>query len=203
VSAARLGAPVAASGQLVVVAGPSGVGKGTILAQLRRRFPDVVYSVSATTRSPRPGEQDGVHYHFIDDAQFDQLIATGGLLEWAQYASTRYGTPRQPVLDALAQGKTVLLEIELNGARQVRHTYPQARQVFIAPPSWDELERRLRGRGAETSAQIEQRLEAARVEMAAASEFDRVIVNDDLNQAVDELVNFLGLAKGIDSGHHD
>ena len=164
-----------------------------MLERLRSRCQDLVYSVSATTRAPRPGEVDGVAYHFVTNEQFDELIATGGLLEWATYAGTRYGTPRQPVLEALAEGKTVLLEIDLAGARQVRHSYPEAVQVFIAPPSWDELARRLRGRGAETSAQIDTRLAAAKAEMAAENEFDHVIVNDDLTRAVDDLVNFLGL----------
>ena len=183
-------------GRLVVVAGPSGVGKGSVLTALRTRYPDLVYSVSATTRQPRTGEQDGVDYHFITDGQFDNLIATNGLLEWAQYAGTRYGTPRQPVLDALALGKTVLLEIELAGARQVRQSYPQALQVFIAPPSWDELERRLRDRGAETQAQMDIRLATAKSELAAEGEFDAVVINDDLTRAVDDLVILLSLAKG-------
>ena len=175
-----------------MVAGPSGVGKGSVLKQLRARYPQLIYSVSATTREPRPGEQDGVDYHFVTDAQFDHLVATGGLLEWAEYAGTRYGTPRQPVMDALATGATVLLEIELSGARQVRQTYPQALQVFIAPPSWDELKRRLRDRGAETQAQMDARLAVAQAELAARSEFDHVIVNEDLTQAVDDLVALLG-----------
>lgn len=176
-----------------MVAGPSGVGKGSLLQELRRRFPDVVYSVSATTRAPRPGEVDGVHYYFVSDEQFDHLIARNELLEWAQYAGTKYGTPRRPVLDALSLGKTVILEIELEGARQVRRSCPSARQVFIAPPSLAELERRLRGRGADSEAQMAARLERAQAELAASDEFDRVVVNDDLNQAVDDLVSFIGL----------
>lgn len=153
----------------------------------------MAYSVSVTTRAPRVGETDGVSYHFVDGEQFDKLIATDGLLEWAFYAGTRYGTPRQPVLDALAAGRTMLLEIDLNGARQVRHTFPVALQVFIAPPSWQELERRLRDRGAETPDQMEARLARAKEELAAEAEFDHVIVNDDLTQAVDQLVDLIGL----------
>ena len=184
-----------AQGRLVVIAGPSGVGKGTIVAELRRRFPALLFSVSATTRQPRPGETDGVDYHFVSDARFDELIASGGLLEWADYAGTRYGTPKQPAVDAVAGGRTMLLEIELNGARQVRHTYPDAVQVFIAPPSLKELQRRLRDRGTNTPADIRRRLARAKVEMAAESEFDKVIVNDEVPRAVDELVDFLGLVK--------
>jgi len=177
----------------VVIAGPSGVGKGTVVAQLRHRYPQLLFSVSATTRRPRPGEINGVDYHFVTDAQFDELVARDGLLEWASYAGTRYGTPRQPALDAVAGGHTMLLEIELNGARQVRRSFPEAVQVFIAPPSLEELARRLRDRGTDTPAQIERRLARAKIEMAAENEFDKVIVNDDLQQAVDQLVDFLGL----------
>jgi len=184
-------------GRLIVIAGPSGVGKSTVVSELRRRYPGLLFSVSATTRPPRPGEVDGVNYHFVTDAQFDAMIANHGLLEWACYADTRYGTPRHPVVEALSDGKTMLLDIELQGARQVRQTYPQAVQVFIAPPSWDELERRLRGRGDESAAQIEKRLARARTEMAAEAEFDHVVVNDDLTSAVDELVDFLGLNKNL------
>jgi len=160
---------------------------------LRARFPELVFSVSATTRAPRTGEVDGVNYHFVTDQQFDHLVATGGLLEWATYAGTRYGTPRQPALDALAEGKTMLLEIDLAGARQIRSSFPAAFQVFIAPPSWAELERRLRGRGAENEAQMATRLARAKDELAAESEFDAVIVNDEVGPAVDQLVELLGL----------
>ena len=179
---------------MVVIAGPSGVGKGTVVAGLRARFPEILFSVSATTRPPRAGETDGISYHFVTDEQFDALVAGDGLLEWAEYAATRYGTPRQPVLDAMAQGKTMLLEIDLAGARQIRSSFPEAFQVFIAPPSWDELERRLRGRGAETEAQMAARLARAKDELAAESEFDAVIVNDDVELAIDQLVELLGLS---------
>jgi len=157
------------------------------------RCPSLVLSVSDTTRAPRPGEVDGVSYHFVTQARFRQLIDQGGLLEWAQYTGTYYGTPRQPVLDALASGQTVLLEIDLDGARQVRSNHPAAVLVFIAPPSLAELERRLRERGTDSEQQIEARLAKATVEMAAEDEFDHVIINDDLTAAVDDLVNFLGL----------
>jgi len=163
------------------------------VAALRARFPEIVFSVSATTRPPRVGETDGASYHFVTDEQFDALVASDGLLEWANYAGTRYGTPRQPVLDALAQGKTMLLEIDLAGARQIRVSFPDAFQVFIAPPSWEELERRLRQRGAESEAQMATRLARGRDELAAESEFDAVIVNDEVGLAVDQLVELLGL----------
>ena len=178
----------------MVIAGPSGVGKGTMVAELRRRYPEIVLSVSATTRQPRPGEINGVAYHFVSVEQFEWLIASGGLLEWAQYTGTYYGTPLQPVLDALSAGQMVLLEIDLDGARQVRVNFPDAVEVFIAPPSWAELERRLRDRGADSEAQIEARLAKARLEVAAAREFDTVIVNNDLMRAVDDLVEYLRLA---------
>jgi len=152
-------------------------------------------SVSATTRRPREGEIDGVAYHFITKRRFKQMVVDGGLLEWAQYTGTFYGTPRQPVEQALSVGKSILLEIDLAGARQVRASFPEAVLVFIAPPSWDELERRLRARGSDTESQIEARLAQARLEVAAEGEFDRVVVNDYLTLAVDDLVDFLGLAE--------
>jgi len=165
-----------------------------MVAQLRLRYPEVVVSVSATTREPRPGEVNGVAYYFVTVAQFERLIGSGGLLEWAQYTGTYYGTPLQPVLDALTAGRTVILEIDLDGARQVRVNFPDATLVFIAPPSWGELERRLRDRGADSEEQIEARLAKARLEVAACGEFDTVIVNNDLTRAVDDLVDYLRLA---------
>ncbi|WP_315503614.1 guanylate kinase [Actinomyces radicidentis] len=181
--------------RLTVVAGPTAVGKGTIVAELRRRHPELFISVSATTRLPRPGEVDGVHYHFVSDEQFDRLVADGQMLEWALvHGQNRYGTPRGPVQGELDAGRPALLEIDLAGARQVRHSMPEAQLVFIAPPSWDELVSRLVGRGTEGEAERERRLATARVEMDAADEFDHVIVNDTVARATDELEELLGLA---------
>lgn len=177
--------------RLTVVSGPSGVGKGTVVAALRRRYPDVWVSTSATTRPPRPGEIDGVHYHFTDDAGFAALIAAGRLLEWASFAGFRYGTPREPVLATLAAGAPAVLEIELQGARQVRAAMPEAQLVFLTSPSWDELERRLTGRGTEPSELVTARLERARVELAAKNEFDVVVCNDDVGRAAEELVQLV------------
>ncbi|MFP5348042.1 MAG: guanylate kinase, partial [Actinomycetes bacterium] len=168
----------AASGQarLTVLAGPTAVGKGTVAADVRARYPEVWLSVSVTTRPARPGERDGVHYHFLDDATFDVMAAGGELLEWAVvHGRYRYGTPRRPVEEALAAGRPALLEIDLQGARQVRASMPDARFVFLAPPSWDELVRRLVGRGTEDRAEQERRLAKARVELAASCEFDEVV----------------------------
>jgi guanylate kinase len=179
---------------LTVLAGPTAVGKGTVSADVRRRYPEVWLSVSATTRPARPGETDGVHYHFVSDAAFDRMIACNELLEWAVvHGRHRYGTPRRPVLDVLTTGRPALLEIDLQGARQVRQRMPEARFVFLAPPSWDELVSRLLGRGTEDAAERERRLATAREELAAESEFDVIIVNHDVQQAADDLVQCMGL----------
>jgi guanylate kinase len=178
--------------RLTVLAGPTAVGKGTVAAYVREHRPEVWLSVSATTRPPRPGEVDGAHYHFVDDAQFDALIAEDALLEWATvHGRARYGTLRAPVEEALSQGRLALLEIDLQGARQVRQTMPGALFVFLAPPSWEELVRRLVGRGTETAQEQERRLATAREELAAAAEFDVTIVNDDVQRAAEELVSLM------------
>jgi guanylate kinase len=180
--------------RLTVLAGPTAVGKGTVSADVRVRYPDVWLSVSATTRDPRPGEVDGVHYHFVSAERFDEMAERGELLEWAVvHGRNRYGTPRRPVEERLAAGSPALLEIDLQGARQVRATMPEARFVFLAPPSWEELERRLIGRGTEGPEERARRLETARVELAAEPEFDVTIVNDDVRRATDELVRTMGL----------
>ena len=175
--------------RLIVLAGPTAVGKGTVAAEVRRNHPEVWLSVSATTRDPRPGEENGVHYWFVSDDDFDAMIERGDLLEWATVHGThRYGTPRGPVELALASGHPAMLEIDLQGARQVRRTMPEALFVFLKPPSWEELVRRLVGRGTETEAQRERRLATAREELAAESEFDVTVVNHEVHAAADELV---------------
>jgi guanylate kinase len=179
--------------RLVVLSGPSGVGKSSVIADVRERFPQVWLSVSVTTRRPRPGEVHGQHYHFVDDAEFDQLVAQNALLEHAHFAGFRYGTPRAPVQQHLAEGVPVLLEIELQGARQVRAAMPDALLVFLAPPSWDELVRRLTGRGTEDPEVVRRRLDAARIELAAEDEFDEVILNSSVREASDRLVALLGI----------
>ncbi|CAN5419224.1 guanylate kinase [soil metagenome] len=179
--------------KLIVLAGPTAVGKGTVAACVRDEHPEIWISISVTTRSPRPGEIDGHHYHFISDAEFDRLIAEDLLLEWAVVHKTaRYGTPRRPVDEQLASGRSALLEIDLQGARQVRQHMPEAYFVFLAPPSFEELERRLVGRGTEDAAERERRLETARAELAAESEFDTTIVNTEVHAACQELVALFG-----------
>lgn len=174
--------------RLTVLSGPSGVGKGSVIAVVRRRHPQVWLSVSVTTRAPRPGEVDGVHYHFVSPSQFDAMVAARELLEHASFAGASYGTPRRPVLERLAQGRPALLEIELQGARQIRRSMPEARLVFLRPPSFEELTRRLSSRGTEPPERVLARLEIALSEMAAEDEFDEVVVNDDLEAAADRLV---------------
>ena len=190
--------------RLTVLAGPTAVGKGTVSADVRTRYPEVWLSVSATTRSRRPGEVDGEHYRFVDEHTFDLMVAEGELLEWAVvHGRHRYGTPRRAVEEALAAGRPTLLEIDLQGARQVKATMPEARFVFLAPPSWDELVRRLVGRGTEGAEERERRLATARVELAAEPEFDVTVVNSDVHRATDELVQCMGLApRPLVHAHH-
>lgn len=177
--------------RLTVVSGPSGVGKSSVLAELHRTAPEVFFSVSATTRPPRAGEVDGQHYHFVDRVEFQRMAEAGELLEHAQYANNCYGTPRGPVERALAQGRPAVLEIELQGARQVRASMPEAQLVMLVPPSWDELVARLTTRGTEDPEVVEARLETARQELAAREEFDAAVVNADLHRASSELVRWV------------
>ncbi|MEE1794228.1 guanylate kinase [Streptomyces sp. BE308] len=185
--------------RLTVLSGPSGVGKSTVVAHMRKVHPEVWLSVSATTRRPRPGESNGVHYFFVDDEEFDKLVANGELLEWAEFAGNRYGTPRRAVLDRLEAGEPVLLEIDLQGARLVRQSMADARLVFLAPPSWEELVRRLTGRGTEPPEVIERRLAAARIELAAEAEFDTTLVNTSVEDVARELLALMLQA----SAHRD
>ena len=189
----RTGArPAGGRPPLTVLAGPTAVGKGTVAAYVREHYPEVRLSVSATTRKPRPGEEHGVHYYFVDDEGFDRMLAADDLLEWATvHNMSRYGTPRGPALEAADRGELMLLEIDLQGARQVRASMPEARLVFLAPPSWDELVKRLVGRGTEDAEERARRLETAKVEPAAADEFDEVIVNDEVPRAAARLVELM------------
>ncbi|WP_442923514.1 guanylate kinase [Microbacterium sp. KUDC0406] len=182
--------PRSGRSRLLVLAGPTAVGKGTVAAHIRAHHPQIHLSVSATTRSPRPGEVDGVHYYFVDDAEFDRLIAEDELLEHATvHNKYRYGTPRGPVDAALGEGRTVLLEIDLQGARQVRAAEPSATLVFLLPPSWDELVNRLIGRGTEDAEERARRLRTAKAELAAQNEFDYRVVNEDVATAAQEVVD--------------
>lgn len=174
-------------GKLIVLTGPSGVGKGTLMRSLLQRHPELYYSVSATTRSPRPGEIDGKHYHFISRSKFEQLVARGEFLEWAEFAGNYYGTPRQAVLNQINSGKCVVLEIELEGARQIRNSFPEAFSIFILPPSLSELEKRIRSRGQDPEEAIIRRLHRAQDEIHAAHEFDIQIINDDFEAALSSI----------------
>jgi guanylate kinase len=178
--------------RLVVLAGPTAVGKGTVAAYVRKNFPDIWLSVSMTTRGPRPDEIDGVHYHFVDDEEFERMREAGEFLEWAVvHGQAKYGTPQGPVEEALASGRKAMLEIDLQGARQVRARIPEALFVFLAPPDWAELVRRLVGRGTESQEERRVRLATARQELAAQAEFDVTIVNDDVQRASEELVSLI------------
>ena len=190
-------------GRLIVLAGPSGVGKGSIVARLLAALPDLELSISNTTRQPRAREDEGRHYHFIDRGKFDELIQRGGFLEWADIFGERYGTPRDPVARALAEGRDVLVEIDVQGARQVKAAEPDAFMVFITPPSLQELERRLRTRGSETDQQVRRRLAKAADELAAEPEFDVTVVNDDLETAARGVVEIVDRLRRrtINGGH--
>ncbi|MBH8550929.1 guanylate kinase [Nostocaceae cyanobacterium CENA357] len=174
-------------GRLIVLTGPSGVGKGTLMRSLLQRHPQLYYSVSVTTRSPRPGEINGKSYYFISRSKFEQLIAEGEFLEWAEFAGNYYGTPRETLLNQVQSGKLVVLEIELEGARQIRTSFPNALSIFILPPSFDELEKRIRGRAQDSEEAIARRLCRAQEELKAADEFDIKIVNDNFETALNEI----------------
>lgn len=188
-------------GLLVVIAGPSGVGKGTVHTRVREALPDSTLSISATTRPARPGELEGVHYRFVDREGFDQLIGGNELYEWAEYAGHSYGTPRRPAREAVARGQVVVLDIELQGALQIKEQDPDALLVFLVPPSFEELERRLRGRGTEDDAAVERRLERARLELAEGDRFDVQVVNDDLDRCVAEVLAAIEEARAAPPHH--
>ena len=201
-SGAAVATPV--HSRLTVLSGPSGVGKSTVVAELSRTCPQIWISVSVTTRSPRPGEADGREYHFVDNDEFDRLVASGALLEWARFAGNRYGTPREPLNAKLEAGVACLLEIDLAGARQVKRAEPDARLIFLAPPSWDELVRRLTGRGTEPAEVLERRLAAAREELAAADEFEVTLVNTSVQDVCRQLVALIDTCdlRKAESGRH-
>tara|TARA_Y100001968_G_scaffold278441_1_gene273774 strand:+ start:5934 stop:6488 length:555 start_codon:yes stop_codon:yes gene_type:complete len=182
---------MAQPGKLTLITGPSGVGKGSLVKRLLQRNNELWLSISATTRKPREGEKDGEHYFFLDHSRFKALISNGRFLEWAEFAGNFYGTPIDELNKKLNEGKSVLLEIELEGARQVRNSFSDACQIFIAPPSFDELERRIRGRGTDQEDAIKRRLNRAREELNAQKEFDVVIINDNLEESVIEIENLI------------
>lgn len=188
-------------GNLFVISGPSGAGKGTLLSKVIERIPDAWVSVSATTRNPRPGEEEGVHYYFLDKDHFLELVNHDGFLEWAKVHDNYYGTLKESVLEHMKAGEQVILEIDVQGALQVRNVIPEAHLVFIEPPSLEELERRLRSRGTESDDVISSRMTTAEVELAQKMEYDIQVVNDDLEQAVNELTavinSFANDTKGI------
>ena len=186
------------TGRLTVLAGPSGVGKGSVIAAVRRLHPEIWLSVSVTTRAPREGETHGVEYHFVTLAEFGQMVDAGDLLEHDSHMSASYGTPRAAVEEQLAKGASALLEIDIEGARQVRAAMPDAHLVFLAPPSFEELARRLTGRGTESPEKVRERLDRARIEMAAEDEFDVVLVNDDIESAAHALVALMTTPEALE-----
>lgn len=175
-----------------MLSGPSGAGKGTLVKRVLQRIPDAWVSVSATTRQPRPGEADGKDYFFLDQPRFDELVAQNGFLEWAHVHGNSYGTLRSRVQERIDEGTQVILEIDVQGAFQVKKAMPEAHLIFIEPPSLDELERRLRGRGTETEEVICKRMKTAEVELAQKMEYDVQVINDELERATDELVSYIG-----------
>ncbi|MBW3041494.1 guanylate kinase [Prochlorococcus marinus] len=180
-------------GNLTVLTGPSGVGKGTIVRKILDKHSDVWLSISATTRHPRAGEIDGQHYFFLEQKEFQKIIDSGGFLEWASFSNNCYGTPQKIVKEKIEKGTNVLLEIELEGARQIRNSFPEALQIFLAPPNLSELEKRIRGRGTETESSIKDRLAIAKKEIIAKKEFDAVVINDDIDKAFREIEGLMGL----------
>lgn len=179
--------PASKAGRLIVLTGPSGVGKGTLMQLLLQRHPQLYLSISVTTRSPRPGEIHGKHYYFVSREEFQQMIDRGELLEWAEFTGNCYGTPRRPVAEKISEGKTAILEIELEGARQIRASFPEVLRVFILPPSMEELEQRLRSRGQDSEEAIARRLRRAQAEIDAAGEFDYKVINDNREAALQEI----------------
>ena len=183
-------------GHLIVIAGPAAVGKGTVVSRIRELLPNIHLSVSATTRPPRPGEVDGEHYFFVSNEKFDSLVSGKEMLEWALvHGLNRYGTPRKPILEALEKGQDIILEIDVQGAKQIKTKLPEAILIFLLPPSWDELVRRLSGRGTESDAEQARRLATAKEEYAARDDFDFQIVNQNVNEAAEAVVNLLSEAR--------
>jgi len=179
------------SGKLIVISAPSGAGKGTVISLLRHMEPSLKYSVSATTRTPRSGEIDGVHYFFVSNERFEEMIRNGEFLEYADYVGKKYGTPAGPIKENKIRGSNTILEIDLAGARQVRAHDPEAVMIFLAPPSAGELERRLRSRGGASEEEIKKRLEASKKEMKAQSEFDYIVINDIAERAAREILDII------------
>ena len=184
-------------GNLTVLTGPSGVGKGTIVRKILDKYSDVWLSISATTRQPRAGEIDGEHYFFLEKKDFQKIIDKEGFLEWAEFSNNFYGTPKENVKEKIEDGSNVLLEIELEGARQIRKSFPEALQIFIAPPDLSELEKRIRGRGTDSEESIRNRLAIANKELIAKKEFDAVVINADIDQAFKEIEGLMGLKTRI------